>query len=533
MMNKYLLLGLSFFLLGKALANNPVTIMSPLGGEDLTSSRSLQVTFRLNNPQGLLGHMVVTRKAKGVNVVMNRRHMDYSRGGVFRLDVTPPKYFCESDYTASIYDGLNNLIRSVIFKAGVGACESNDVNKFINLEENLSDLEIFLPSNQGDRDTCGAFASAAALEAAYKRLKNVRVQLSQNYIHHIVKSSWLTPTPHFLYENQSSFFGGNSTFDALQFLSKYRIPELQFSTYQNQQELSTILSNLGIPNLIWSSNPVNNRITQDQIDALEYSPSHISLAARLNARYGISKFSYQSKAPKAAIAEIEEFLKNKKEVIFSINLRWMDKADSPKTKIYSANVNNGAHLMLIVGYDKTNANDPYFLVKNSWADGIIRVHYDVLRNQNSISYGTIDEVTELFWPNPDRWIGKWEMKHDRWRGELKIRRISEANIEGRSREYRLGEYLHQNGKRHCVYGGFTNGSTRLLMKIDFNSEIQDRNYNVRFSANNPPVNVVAKDVCPPTPSGQSFVIDLPLNNNTQGQGTTEWNNRSFPVQIWR
>ena len=517
----------------ESFGNDQIHLSFPRQGQDLTTVRILNLQVQVHAIQRDTTKVTMTRKVNNINVVVNELVLDTRNAGRLSVNITPPGYFCEDNYTINLHDSQNSIFRSVSFKAGSGICFSNDRNKFINLESNLIDLKYFDPSDQGDRDTCGAFASASALEAAYKRLKGKEILLSQNYIHHIIKSSWLTPSPLFLYENQSSFFGGNSTKDALKFLNRYRVPELKHAPYQTQGALSRILSNLGIPNLVWNSNPQNNRITQDQIDSLEYHESHISLNARLNALYGISDYKVHENSASTSISDIENYLKSGKEVMFAIKLFWMEALMQTKTKLYSPNGPGGQHLMLAVGYDKLDPLGPFMLVKNSWGDGIIRIHYDVLRNQNSISYGVIEKVTETFWPNPDRWIGKWEMKHDQWRGELIIRRTFEPNIDQRQSPYRIGEYHHQNGKRYCAYGGFTNGSNTLLMKINFEREIQDRNYNISYGPQFPSVDMIAKDVCPPTASGQDFRIDMGLRINNKGVGTTVWNNKTYPVEVWR
>lgn len=514
-------------------ANDNLFLAFPQNGLDLTNRRDVILQVRANANLGHFTKAIMSRRVNNETVVVNETFLDTRSTGLVNANINPPGYFCEDNYTISLHDNQNRILKSVSFRAGAGTCFSNNLNNFVNLESNLQDIKNFRPSDQGTRDTCGAFAAASALEAAYKRLQGKEILLSQNYIHHIIKSSWLTPNPLFLYENQSSFFGGNSTQDALRFLDKYRIPESHHAPYQSQQDLSDILASLGITNLVWSSHPQNNRINQEQIDALEYHNSHIPLDARLNAIYGVSEYKAHQNNGNSSITEIENYLKSKKEVMFSIRLFWRDSPIQSKTKLYSPNGPGDAHLMLAVGYDKLDPNGPYMLVKNSWRDGIIRVHYDVFRNQNTISYGVIEKVTETFWSNPDRWIGRWEMKHDNWRGELIIRRVVEANIENRKSPYRIGEYQHQNGKRYCAYGGFTNGSTTLLMKIDFDREIQDKNYSVTYNSSLPPVNAVAKDVCPPEARGQDFQIDMGLKINTKGSGTTVWKNQIFPVEIWR
>ncbi|HXH74708.1 MAG TPA: hypothetical protein VNJ08_07065 [Bacteriovoracaceae bacterium] len=99
--------------------------------------------------------------------------------GTQNVTVTPAVHFCEDLYAIRVMSGTRTLAGAVHFQAGVGTCSSTDTSKFVNLEHNLLDLVNFAPVDQGSRDTCGSFAAAAGLSAAYKRLKGHNVLLSK------------------------------------------------------------------------------------------------------------------------------------------------------------------------------------------------------------------------------------------------------------------------------------------------------------------------------------------------------------------
>src|SRR4051794_38525581 len=48
--------------------------------------------------------------------------------------------------------------------------------------------------SQGGRDTCTVFATTAAVEAAYKRIYGLDLDLSEQFLHHFQKSFWLALT---------------------------------------------------------------------------------------------------------------------------------------------------------------------------------------------------------------------------------------------------------------------------------------------------------------------------------------------------
>ena len=91
--------------------------------------------------------------------------------------------------------------------------------------------------------------------------------------------------------------------------------------------------------------------------------------------------------------------------------------------------------------------------------------------------------------------------------------------------------MAHNGKRHCVWGGTSEGSVLLKMWIDFSSTIDNKVQRVIY--NNTPINVLSRDVCPKKKRGQYFEIRLPNRSSTEGHGRTWWRERPFNVKIWK
>ncbi len=505
-------------------------IYSPTEGSDMSARRSLQVNFEVRRQLYASDRFVVFRANNGnwnrVHEV-KPRFLDISTARRVQ-NLNPDYYFCYDTYAIRLMRGRDTLAGPVHFRAGAGAC-AGDSSVFVNLENNQSDIRRFEGANQLNRDTCGSFGGVAALEAAYKRLKGIDVRLSTHYMHHIIKSSWLNDVPFYRYENQSSYWGGNDPITALKFLQFYPLPIERFSSYKSQDELTQILRTLGLPQLRWSGDPRRNFTTQDQIDRFEYSSLNISQRARANARYGVDSYSSHRAGDPRNVQRIENYLRNGEEVLFAVSLDWRDHPNQAKTKIYDSTANGGAHIMLIVGFDRTGA-EPYFLVKNSWGDGILRMHYDVFRR----SGGTIAVIRSVKDPNLHNasfWLGRWDMRHDRWDGTLTLRRNVEASLDASVSISRIGEYQSSNGNKHCVWGSTSNSSKKLKMWIDFDSTIQVRERRVRFG--NSVIRAFARNVCPKEKRGQYFEVDVNSRTALSGRGTTWWNGNPFPVSIRR
>lgn len=526
------LLTLSFFWALTAQAVTNISINSPQDGWDLRKQTVMNLSYDVHSIDVPNPKIVVFRLNNHAWPRVQEVPMDTTIGTNMQ-NVIPAVHYCEDLYAIRIMSGDRTLAGPVHFKAGTGACSNPDKNKFVNLENNLVDLLIFKPANQMDRDTCGSFATSEALSAAYRRLKGINLTFSQQFLHHLVKSGSYSSVPFYMYENQSSLWGGNNLTDAFKILKYYAAPAEVYSSYMSQGQLSDLAARLGTGNMLWHPNPQINRVSQINVDTLEYNEEHVSLFSRQMAMYG-AKQAWIWRGPEATnTLKIEAFLRSGIEVVLGLDLKWKAVPQKAKTMHYDATSSAGGHMMLIVGYDKTDAANPYFLVKNSWGDGILRLHYDIIRNQTNSEIGVIESVREVNTFHPTRWLGAWEMKHDRWVGKLYVRRAYEMSQDRFIGYLRIGEYHHQNGQRYCAYGTWDTQAKKLMMKINFDKPILNSYYNVSWDPNRPAVRVLAKDVCAPEASGQYFELNMANNINRNAYGHTIWNNISFSAEIWR
>ena len=292
--------------------------------------------------------------------------------------------------------------------------------------------------SQQDRATCWAFAGVAALEAAYKRKYNLTLDLSEQYVFHMMKAGELyfdyatnTMNNH---ENNSSFWGFHGSSGIVEHMTRFAVPDELFAPYKNQSKLDAIRR--GIPeagSLDWNS-------TQEQLDAFEFSEQHIPIAARWNAKYRVKSWGALGNNPTPEA--IEQVIRAGYEVV----------ADVP------------GHCILIVGYDRKKRT---FIVKNSWGENnFITISYDDNSGWKILGAHYITDVID---PNTPpqikaKWLGRWNMDHDGWRGTLVIRRFTNFRNADKNAATKLGNY-YRDGQRYDVNGYFLNDGQAIVFHI--------------------------------------------------------------------
>lgn len=312
--------------------------------------------------------------------------------------------------------------------------------------------------NQLDRNTCSIFAMTAAIEARYRRQFDLTLDLSEQYFWHVYKSSGVSYPRKYLYENQSSYWGGGGSW-GIEAVKPYTIPIETEAPYLNQHKMNSV--RLAIPEagaLIWTDDPATNTNTQQQVDAFEYSTLYIPLQARFNARYGVKETMLLDGITVQNTTRMEEILAAGNDVMVDVNLKWRL---NPETEIYEydSTVAGNWHVFLIIGY---NRPDGYFLVKNSWGEAnFIKVSYEFIR-KNASAGAIVTEVTDPAKPNPKGlMMGVWNMDHDGWKGQLIVRRVtSPDNV-----ATRFGHYIDGSGNRQVVNGYFVDSNRGMKFAI--------------------------------------------------------------------
>lgn len=315
--------------------------------------------------------------------------------------------------------------------------------------------------NQSGR-TCYAHAIAAAIEARYSRDYGMKVDLSEGYVAHLIKSTSLSSPQVYRYENQSSFWGGGNS-GSVEALRGHAVPTDQQYPTKTASQINTIRASIpAAGSLAWAKKPEDNLVTQANVDALEYSTEYIPLSARDQARYAVESWTRQGSVTDTE--KVEKLLASGKEVIADYQTLW--KKDKNGVYQYDKDATDPEfHVVLIVGYDRPARQ---YIVKNSWGENaFIRVSYDVFEQAGS-TMSTIDSVTDPVQDSPavqrGRALGVWTLDHDGWIGTLTIRRVP-RDAQSASTATRLGDYQRPGEPRRAVNGYWSQGGRELVFRI--------------------------------------------------------------------
>ncbi|PWU24516.1 MAG: hypothetical protein C5B48_05940 [Candidatus Rokuibacteriota bacterium] len=335
---------------------------------------------------------------------------------------------------------------------------------------------------QGSRGTCYAFATCAAMEAAYSRQFGVTLDLSEQYAFHINKvtelfGNYLTDTR--LYENNSSMWGFQGCSDLVGKLSRAAIPSEDACRYLDDPAMKELLASLPA-----AGDLETEPLTQEQLDTFEFAEGHIPTSARVQARFQVKSFAVLPPMP--ATDQIESVLAAGHEVV----------VDIPN------------HCVLVVGYDR---NQQRFTIKDSAIPAFGTLDY----NSTALPIKGGYYITEVHPPStPPRrdawWLGRWAMNHDGFRGELVIRRTTSFYKDPPGQPTKFGNY-YRDGHHYDVAG-----------------ELFEDGQGMRFWV----ADTTAKSE-PGAKVGQPFVVYAFSGEPDNAAGTTTWSGMDFGVRLTR
>ncbi|MTI22633.1 hypothetical protein E1176_16495 [Fulvivirga sp. RKSG066] len=316
--------------------------------------------------------------------------------------------------------------------------------EFVDLRPQQSSLK-----SQGGRGTCIVFAGVAALEAAYIRQGMGEKNLSEEFMNFTRKSFFLEPRWDVIesrgmdaLETQLGHSGGGGGVGVIAQLNRgFRIPEetvMEYKTSANYYK-----DNYPSLQAVLDKQEAKEDITQRDYSNFNLEPSILS-STRLRADkyYGVGQYRFIND-PKNT-SEIEAVLKRGFEVVWDF-FGALPEPSSGKGIGGEKNMwqkcdecDTIAHSMLIVGYDKRDADSTnhYFIVKNSWGpghsttgtdgDGYTFLSYDYVRNYGTQAGYILVAEPGREWPEV-AFIGRWNFTYDGWKGELDIYHIPGMN----------------------------------------------------------------------------------------------------------
>lgn len=349
------------------------------------------------------------------------------------------------------------------------------------LRRNVVTLERYQTQyqSQGSRGTCYAYAAVAAMEAAYKRAHGVELDLSEEFLFQLNKIAelfpfYLTGSP--AHENNCSYSGAQGSSDIIAKAARSAICSEAAAPYRQEPDVEAIrTSDPSMGTLGWGAS------TQEQFDRFEFDEQYVPTAARYQARYRVKSMKFLPSA-------------SRENVMATIDAGFEVITDVP------------GHCILIIGYDLDTQE---WIVKNSWGSPGPERWSIATTSLMAGSY-----ITEMEPPDAPRdmeatWVGRWNMNHDGWAGQLVIRR---------TQDYRAGD-----GDFTKVGDYYVDGVARQV-----NGRTEDDGRQLHFWIADTPGRIA-----PGAQTGQEFRVYQFTREDGLAAGVTWWNGAPFGVTLSR
>lgn len=303
--------------------------------------------------------------------------------------------------------------------------------------------------NQGERDTCGSYATAAALEAAYKRSFGLQLDLSEQYLNHFSQMRGrlgidLLRLPKA--ETWSGQQGGGGMGRPFGLLAagdmgvppESAMPYIGVLGYQHPDAGDDPF----FPGTDFSQRAVDEFNLSDSSRAWVFEPPNpmtwtvLPRVALAQARFRPTALTYAGASNLRNLAWFKAQLSSNREVVFEFRCCDGDPGDGGTRWDLPANADpKDGHVMLMVGYDDTRQA---FLVKNSWganwgSGGYVWMSYDFVtrgfvRNAGILN-GVVDPASPFdAYSNKQLFFGRWNLDYDGSKATLDIYNLPTGNL---------------------------------------------------------------------------------------------------------
>ncbi|MFO7545848.1 MAG: fibronectin type III domain-containing protein [Trueperaceae bacterium] len=345
--------------------------------------------------------------------------------------------------------------------------------------------------HQERRGTCQTFTVVAAMEAAYRHLGFGSRDLSEQFASHLYRITTLrdpAPTNAEARENTLGMRGGGSTAGVFGRLMRYRIPLDTLDPYVGASSFENPNQDGDVPRIdpgdetvaqaIYNEWNLQDEPTSYQIPAtLTHTP--FPREALVEAEYGITGFSKVPSPSRHDPTWYEQVLVSGHEIAlgFCFNGGGSDGDGVWRT---GDDEGCGGHAVLLIGYDRTDPDDPVFIAKNSWGGTAFQLmEYAYVTDPDSfLSAHVLGGVTDPGRGNvhPQVALGRWDLVYDGNLATLDINRLSDfyqPSSIGGLQDRRLGTLFGASANAYRVNGAANVGASGAAIDVDFHVDFAD------------------------------------------------------------
>lgn len=327
--------------------------------------------------------------------------------------------------------------------------------------------------SQGGRDTCGTFASVAALEAAYQRNFNVTLDLSEQYVNHWTQQFASAGSGRALPGNETiagSIGGGGLARPLAAMMRGLAVPPESALPYIGDPGYQNVDAgdqpSVNDWSLTYPQRAIDDFNLADMQATYVYSPPTSVMTTVMPqtaldaARYRPIGVTFLTANEVNDVETYRTILAAQHEIVMEFRCCDGNPGFNTSTPWQLPTGSNGGgfgHVMVVVGYDDAMQ---MFRVKNSWGNqwaegGLAWVSYDLVRRAAvgaAYMQGVMSPHAPLDpWNYNHFFLGRWQLNFDGWKAVLDVYNLPEAWSPG-PHNYRVGTLFMADGRIRRVNG---------------------------------------------------------------------------------